>query len=502
MAGEKLTFTKGTVFPFVSHRKRINRYAENMQMFRGEFKDIFDKYNVNTNGSLYVSLNLAGIICKKSTDMLLGEAVQVTSGTEDHSEEQKAIDAITASNYMNIQNYEAGLMSSIKGDSFYKIRWGQEWEGQLPQEVDPSKVIIENIPAEYCYPETSPYNKKKITTVHICIPIFEGDKWYLTVESHSAGFIRYHLYEMKPTEITHGTPDAWVIQNPVGEVTEEFTGINQLLVQHVPNFATDSWEGHDDLSEHKSLFDEINNRLSQVASILDKHADPAMAVPAGVLEVDNMGNPIFSVNREKVFEIMGKDDILPQYVTWNGQLQHAYTELDKLINNLLMVSEIPEIALGKSGTGTSGATGISVRMRMSPLLAKVNRKRQYFDKALKQVYLVAQMLETVADPSKNYEPVIPVLKFSDGLPRDEMEDAQIAAIRTGSMPTMSQKSAIMFLDGKTEEQAEAEIDRINADTTEEVTGDPEIFNSLTGLSSAKAVEEEESVEDADEPEDS
>ena len=504
MSGEKLEFRKGTVFPFLSHKKRIKRYAENMQMFRGEYKDIFDRYNINTNGSLYVSLNMAGIICKKSTDMLLGEAVQVTSGTEDHSVEQQAIDEITKNNYMNIQNYEAGLMSSVKGDSFYKVRWGQEWEGSLPQEIDPSRVIIEDIPAEYCYPETSPFNKKKITTIHVCIPVFLEDKWYLTVESHTAGYIKYHMYELKPTEITFGTPTAWQIQQQVGDTVEEFTGINQPLVIHVPNYATDSWEGHDDLSEHKSLFDEINNRLSQVASILDKHADPAMAVPAGVLEVDNMGNPIFSVNREKVFEIMGKDDILPQYVTWNGQLQHAYSELDRLINNLLMAAEIPEVALGKSGSGTSGATGISVRMRMSPLLAKVNRKRQYFDRALKQVYLVAQMLETVADPRNTYTPVVPVLKFSDGLPRDEMEDAQIAAIRTGSMPTMSQKSAIMFLDGKTEAQAEAEIDRINASTQELSEGDPEIFNSLTGLSSPSETEEaeDEVAEDADESEDS
>ena len=36
-------------------------------------------------------------------------------------------------------------------------------------------------------------------------------------------------------------------------------------------------------------------------------------------------------------------------------------------------------------------------------------------------------------------------------------------IRTGSKPTMSQKAAIMYLDGKTEEQAEAEISRINAE---------------------------------------
>src|SRR5699024_9707512 len=130
-------------------------------------------------------------------------------------------------------------------------------------------------------------------------------------------------------------------------------------------------------------------------------------------------------------------------------------------------------------------------------LAKVNRKKQYFDKALKQIYLVAEYLETVADPEATYTPVVPVLKFSDGLPRDEMNDAQMVAVRTGSKPTMSQKTAIMLLDGKTEEQADAEIERMESENETPDVGDPEMFNSITGLSTP---EEDGQEEEVDEPE--
>ena len=481
----KIKFDLGVAYPFDGHTQRIKRYKENMQLFKGEYKDIFDKYNFNPNDSLYISVNLAGIICKKSTDMLFGEAVQVSAGKKDNSKEQGILDKITADNYMNISNYEAGLMASIKGDAFYKVRWGQEWDGNLSQGIDPSKVLIESIPAEYCFPETSPVNKKKITVIHVAVPVYdeESDKWTLWVETHKAGAVLYFKCRLN------------VISTPYDMLAEE-TGVPLPLVVHVPNFAVDSWEGIDDLSEHKSVFDEINNRLSQIASILDKHADPAIAVPAGVLEVDGSGRPIFSVNREKVFEIMGKDDVIPQYVTWNGQLQHAYSELDMLIENLLATAEIPEVALGKSDSGTSGATGISIRMRMSPLLAKINRKRQYFDKALKQVYLLGQQLTATATHDSGYKPVVPVLLFSDGLPKDAAEEAQTMAIRTGSKPTMSQKSAIMLLDGKTEEQAEAELERIAAETEPETEGNPDIFNEISGLSSPPEGEEVE----PDEPE--
>lgn len=457
-----VSFKQGTSFPFESHRLRINRYKENAKLFRGEFKDIFDQYNFNPNSSLYVSLNLAGVICKKSADMLLGQAVQVSAGKRDDSEEQKALDRITASNYMNITNYESALNSAIKGDSFYKVRYGQEWGGQLEQSIDPSRVIVDNLSAETVFPEVSPFDKRKIQVYHVCVPVrMEDAHWQLYVESHTAGKIKYHQYELTAAEVDrYGEPTLWQIGRQIGKTYEEVTGVNMPLVIHVPNIATDSWEGQDDLSEHKALFDEINNRLTQIAAILDKHSDPAIAVPTGLLEVDEQGNPIFNVSREKVFELMGKDDVVPQYVTWNGQLQHAYSELDRLIDNLMVAAEIPPVALGKSDSGTSGATGLAIRLRMNPLLAKVNRKRQYYDKALKQVYILSQQLEKVANPSLNYETVVPVLRFSDGLPKDELQEATIAQIRTGSKPTQSQKTAIMQLDGKTEEQAEAEIERM------------------------------------------
>lgn len=470
-----INFTVGTRFPFTEHKERINRYKENMQLFQGKHKDLFDRYNFNPNSSIYVSLNLAGIICKKSADMLLGEAVQVSAGKVDDSEEQRALDRITTENYLNITNYESALNNSIKGDSFYKVRWGQEYEGQLPPTVDKPKVMIENLAAETVYPEVSPFDKRKIRVFHVCVPVYfsDKDKWVLHVESHSAGLIKYHRYELSVSQTdTYGYATEWQIEKKLGATLEEATGVSMPLVIHVPNFSTDNWEGQDDLSEHKSLFDEINNRLTSIAGILDKHSDPAIAVPAGLLDTDDHGNVIFNVGREKVFEMLDKDDIVPKYITWNGQLQEAYSELDRLIDNLMVAAEIPPVALGKSDSGTSGATGLSIRLRMNPLLSKVNRKRQYYDKALKQVYVLAQELEKVASKEYSYETVIPVLKFSDGLPKDSMQEANMVQIRTGSKPTMSQKAAIMYLDGKTEEQAEAEIKRINAELKDKAETDP------------------------------
>src|SRR5690606_6916834 len=141
------------------------------------------------------------------------------------------------------------------------------------------------------------------------------------------------------------------------------------------------------------MLDELNNRLSQIAVILDKHSDPAIAVPAGSMTEDEKGNPVFHVGRDKVFEILGKDAVIPVYITCDGKLDAAFKELDFLIDKLLMRAQFPPVALGKDNAGTSGASGLSIKWRMNSLLAKINRKRQYYNKALKRVLLTAQLLD-------------------------------------------------------------------------------------------------------------
>ncbi len=66
--------------------------------------------------------------------------------------------------------------------------------------------------------------------------------------------------------------------------------------------------------------------------------------------------------------------------------------------------------------------------------------------------------------------------------KDDMEQANIMAIRTNGAKTMSQKTAIMLLNNMTEEQAEQEIERINEETeAETVTATPDVFNEPAGV---------------------
>lgn len=475
-------FVKGEYFPLTDHETRIARYKRNDKLSKGNHAEVFK--DSQTKNDMYISANFAGLITRKSGDFLFGEQVIVSSGRETESKEQLALDRISALNQMNRLNYQQALKASVMGDAFYKVRFGQEYGGAFPEVFDKKRILIEAVDPKKVYPQTSPFDKSKIVCYHVAEAVQvdgSSDDWILHIESHYANKIIYRQFELRIFMTNRdGSIEQFKIADEIPSgYEEEITGVPIPLVVHVPNYNDGiDWHGQDDISEHLALFDEINNRLSQIGAILDKHADPAIAVPTGLLQEDGEGNTYFQVALNKVFEVMGKEDIIPQYITNNNpQLEQAFKELDLLLEFLLSTTEIPAVAIGLKDSGTSGNSGLSIKWRMNSLLAKINRKRQFFEDGLKKVYMIAQMLEKYADPSSvDYELVAPVIKFNDGLPTDDTEIANRMAIRTNGSQTLSRKTALMVMDGLTEEQAQAEIDRIDEEKEAMMVADPSIFN--------------------------
>lgn len=464
-------FQIGSYYPNVTkaHGQRIKRYKENKELFKGEQFEILEKYNdvipTYQQRTIYVTVNLAGLIAKKSADFLFGETALYSAGGKDNSPEQAKMDEWVTQNDINITNYESALSNAYRGDSFLKVRWGQEHGGLLSKELDPFRVIIEAQNAEYVFPETYPNDATRIMAYHIAIPSevqgTDGEEWILNVESHYPNQIVSRTFRMNPVVETVNGVQSWRIYAEAGEPQVVETGVPFPLVVHVPNYSTDdSWEGIDDITELRGLFSELNTRLSQISEILSKHADPAMIVPQGTLVDDGNGQPTYRVGVDKVFEVM-QGELEPKYLTWNGQLEYAFRELEKVLDLILMKAEIPAVALGVGDAGTSGASGLAIKWRLNSLLAKINRKRQYYDKALKRVFTIAQLLEIDRRTSVDFKPFTPTIKFRDGLPKDEAEQATIMQIRTGAKATISQKRAIMELEGISEEKAQQILDEID-----------------------------------------
>ncbi len=419
---------------------------------------------------VYTTTNLPGLICRKAADFLFGDAPSYSAGSTDYAEEQKVLERLVDSNDLNRQCYESAVSNAYRGDAFFKVRWGQEFEGLVESGNDPFRIFIESQNPTYVFPQSLPSNNKKIFAYHIAIPrcVDEINRVYiLDVETHLPGKITYATFDISvlSTSSTENKVVLWKIQRELKDPREDvITGVPFPLVVHIPNSAeVESWEGVDDLSEHINLFEQINRRLSKIGLILDKHSDPAIAIPDGMLGEDEDGSPIFNVARDKAIEI-SKDEIMPQYITWNGQIESAFKHLDLLIDQVLTNAELPPVALGKGNSGTSGSSGSAILARMNTLIAKIKRKRQYFEAGLKQVLYIAQLLEKEQlGDAANYEARRPKIIFRDGLPTDEKEMAVVSQIRTAGRATISIKTVLMETYGMTEDKADLEIERMRAE---------------------------------------
>ena len=92
----------------------------------------------------------------------------------------------------------------------------------LPAELDPFRVFIENVSAIDVFPEVNPMNRRQIKAYHICVPCYNPstEDWTLQCESHYAGFIQYHSYELEPQT----TDEEGESVEPGDEATDAFGG--------------------------------------------------------------------------------------------------------------------------------------------------------------------------------------------------------------------------------------------------------------------------------------
>ncbi|MEK4349649.1 portal protein [Paenibacillus sp. FSL R5-0475] len=316
---------------------------------------------------------------------------------------------------------------------------------------------------------------------------------YLVVERYIPGYIVYERYELTEAGVNSewGVPiSTYLIGEQVTtgrEVDVVETGTPELLVRHIPYKSVDDrWEGINGVEKLESVLSAINERLAQIDYILWKHSDPWMYGPEDIGD-DGEGTTDTLRSGGRYIPV-AKEDATPGYMTWEGQLTSAFTELDILLGLVYQMSETPQwlfgttLASDKGGTGTSHTDSGAIKARFMPILAKVSRIRAHVDRALRDAIWTAMQLENFANRDieawEPYEPVYPRIVWRDGLPIDEKEAAEVASIRTGGKPTQSVHDAVKTLDGVDDAMASEIITRIDADE-ERTTGTVEstIFNA-------------------------
>ena len=452
----------GQTWPPPTEAERLERYAQNRLLFEGKHEQVYKDWirllREDQQATLEMVLNWHKRLTLLFADLLLGEPPRITAGDKD-SQEQETVERIIEDNGLFNVAYEVALDVSRYGTGIFKVRYD-------------GRAIIEGQQPAIWFPVVKPDNIKEIQA-HVLAWTYEEDtqergktvtKKYLQTEIHEKGKITTAKYPIENNII-----------GPVLEYKETETGVDEFLIVPVNNvLTTDRVMGLDDYSDLDSVIQELETRIAQISRILDKHADPNMYGPDTALEHDPATGQWIFRGGGKYFPV-GQGEQPPGYVTWDGQLEAAFRQIDLLMEQLYILSETSAAAFGQLKAGLAESGTALKRLMMAPL-AKVNRIRMRFDPALKEVLWLASMLERAQGMAGAVVLENIHIDWKDGLPDDDVELTQNETQRYAAGLT-SLESSLRRLYGLEGQALQEEIDRIKGEqsgSTQGSTGLPPI----------------------------
>lgn len=465
--------------PSDEDRRRLEDYVRFHQLFsawhREAFRDLSAYLPDELSRRIYITVNFPGFIVKKLADFVLGEPARfIVNDGQEASPEQESLDRLVRDTEFDTTAYELAISTGFRGSGALRART-----------TDDARLVIEEIPACNYFAERRPGNERELLSQAVAwvVPGPDGRR-FLRVEQHEPGTITHQAFELggdgkvKGEVALTATDGDEAPENPVEE-----TGVPHPLLVHAPNFRLggEFW-GISDLRDLFDLADGINNRLTQIDTILGRHAHPKLVGTQGLTLADEHGN----VNaRQDYIEIENPElaKSLPRYLTWEGQLQAATEELDRLIDLFWVVSELSPAVLGLDRSGLKADSGKALRLLFLNTEHKVNRRKRYLGPALRQALFVASLLGAAKLGGRYVAlPEPPAIKWADGLPHIYSEAVEDET-RLYEAGLTSAESAIMRVQECTREQAQEELERLRQERAQEPQanlGLEDLLNGVTG----------------------
>lgn len=432
----------GMPWPPEGQGARLAKYKRNRERWAGnaridartmrqvaEFMEQSQKYTYRVV-DYRILLNFYRNISLKIGDFLFQEVPTYSAGGKEGEIKERSvvINEIVDDSKLNKWGYEGAIDVSRYGDSVFVVR------------IKDDKAIVTISQPKYWFPISDPEDLKTIEKhvlawTHALIK--DGNKveneLKLTYQIHENGKFTKGSKRIKDGKIA----------GQIDEEEEVETNLPGNAVVPIQGVTTsDTVFAVDDYTDPASLINELQVRFAQVAKILDKHSEPSMIGPTSGLELDEAtGEYTFKTN-----SYLPRDNAEQpsyEYLTWNGELESAFKEIDKLINMLAIISEMGSAIFDTDMEKRTNLSGKALRFLYVNVLSKVARYRKNFDAGFKQlIYLVSHVGYDI-----KFEKIDIAIRWKDGLPDDPGEKAEIGAVRLGDKPSDTLVNQIMEQDG-------------------------------------------------------
>lgn len=516
----------GQPWPPESQNHRIQRYEKNIALWQGSHEDVYtDNFWKVLDGEKAASFELVFNWHKRLStlwaDLLLSEQPRFLDGTEDEEEAEgdPAKDPTGSPEKQEAASEKKDTAGSNENDPLNpepprklpstpspKAQARQEQVDKISQKDDNGyvstlyeiaidisrfgdgvgKVTLDPkagaeiwaINPQFWFPVVSPDNLRK-TVAHVLAHEVEvADEIYLYAEVHTKGAVTRAAFKLDGNQISHAVP----IESFTAHPQTEETGIDDFLVVPFHGLRTsDQIFGVDDYGDVDSIIAAIEKRAGQINKILDKHSDPSMYGPPDLFEQNDQGETVFKAGA-RYYEVNSEDgEDPPGYVVWEPHMEAQFLEIDTLLKQLYIISETSPAAFGQLEAGLV-ESGSALRRLMQAPLAKVARMTMRFDPAARRALQIACDLEEKHLSGPKIEKV--QIQWQDGLPPDPKEQAETEKLRKEAGNT-SLVSSIIRLDGGTEEEAEAELQRIEEEAQRQQHTDLQTMKAEGALEIAK-----------------
>lgn len=461
----------GQCFPPYNERARLDTYRINRMLFHTEIPEEYNTYisritrvidNFENIISFPIVFGYPKLMTLKMADLVCGEYPNITGKSDNSSD---VLDSIREDNDFDAKMYSTVIDISRYGDAVWRLyKNGDKYTFTV---WDPSQW----------YPVVSQDGTNTEIKHVLCWTENRGDElnpdWYLTAQIHEVGYYIEKVFKSSSVD-----------RQILSVVSERKvpTGLSVNAVMHIRAFkTTDTVYGDDDYMNIDSTISELATRVSQVSTILDKHADPILTGPVSLLTVD-------PTSKELVFK-PGKyfatqaDDHEPKYLTWDGQLEASFKQMEFLVDQLYILSEMGSALAGARDSTFQAVSGAAMRAKMVTPLAKARRISNSLTIHVKKLLSI---LSSKGYPQA-FKPNEISVVWSDGLPNDPRELLELAKLACGENTIMPIKEAIMrylditnkeaeqwikSIDDRALEQLEREQANLDADDPEQKNAGP------------------------------
>jgi len=464
-------------FPNKESVTRLRQYSKYERLLEGNhynayMSEIGDKFSDRYKYLRYMTCNFAGLISKVMADVMFGEKVRIESADKIDGQND-FINELMYQNKLDVQLYESALLNSARGDALLRIR------------VEDDQIKVEDINPAMYFPKLSNNFRSEPEEVVLAWKEFlqgeKGEEVYLIKEIYTKGLIKTEVFRMKDRESQEVVKkiDVKVYNELAGTEYEEKieTGIDDIPLVHIPNIRMNNkfW-GSSDYVDLESLFFAVNNRMTSIDNILDKHSDPILSVPPGILDED--GN----VRKEKLGMIETQEgEGKPEYIVWNANLDIAFQQIDEIIKMIFLMGEVSPDVVGLDTGRNAAESGRALKLRMLRTLAKKNRKALYYEIGIQRAIEIASKFANagamVGDIKYKGEDIIPNVTFADGVVDDKVEEIANETMKLSSGIT-SKKRAIEIIEDMDGDEADALLDEIVEDKKDSADIAQETFHLM------------------------